>query len=343
MMGSSCLPPKVAALDSGFEVALQKARRGDIDLASAIVLFEGAVRKERMLQLFAEASKVRDESLGRTLSLTAHIHMVTSCEVSPACKYCSLSSGIATVQNERARLPKKALVKAVRYATDRGVQSIVLVGGTNSKGSDEEVREVVETVRSVSDVDLGLDVGPSLSEDTLEWLKGRNAGTVYCSIETSNPAAFRRAKPGDSLEDRIRFDRTLEHHGMRHGNVVMNGLGSAKDLLGSILFLRPFRRLAYLYISTFHPVPGTPYAKRHPASLMTSLKALAIARFVFPKVHLGLAEVEVEDPGSAARTSSQLRAGGGNTFAGILIYRNRRVDYLEQIKNEAREADFLAA
>ena len=130
---------------------------------------------------------------------------------------------------------------------------------------------------------------------------------------------------------------------MRHGNVVMNGLGSARDLLSSILFLRPFRRLAYLYISTFHPVLGTPYAKKHPASLMTSLKALAISRFVFPKVHLGLAEVEVEDPGSAARTSSQLWAGGGNTFAGILIYRNRHVDYLDQIRKEAREKGFSAS
>ncbi len=341
-MDSTFLSPKVAAPDSGFEAALQKARRGEIDLDSAVALFEGAVRKERMLRLFAEASKVRDENLGRTLALSAHIHMVTSCEVSPACKYCSLSSEIASIQDERAKLPKESLIEAVQYATTRGVQSIVLVGGTNAKGSDAEVREVVETVRSVSDVELGLDVGPSLSEETIHWLKGRNAGTVYCSIETSDPALFRRAKPGDSLEGRIRFDRMLERHGMHHGNVVMNGLGSARDLLSSILFLQSFRHLTYLYISTFRPVRGTPYAKKRPASLTTSLKALAIARFVFPKVHLGLAEVEVEDPGSAARTSSQLTAGGGNTFAGILIYRNRRVDYLDQIRREAREAGFSA-
>jgi biotin synthase-like enzyme len=174
----------------------------------------------------------------------------------------------------------------------------------------------------------------------VDWLKGQNARTIYCSIETSNPRVFRNAKPGDDLNARVEFDTMLERHGVRLGNIVMNGLGSTEDLLASILSLRQFRRLSYLYISTFRPVRGTPFARKRPGSLWTSLKALAIARLVFPKVHLGLAEVEVEDPGSAARTSSQLMAGGGNTFAGILIYRNRRIDNLEQIRHEASAVGF---
>lgn len=340
---SELLTPKAAEVNPEFHIALRKAQRGEVDLATALSLFQGAGRAAGAHALFAAASKVRDENLGRRLALTAHIHMITLCEVSPSCKYCSLSSSIRSVQDERAKLSKNALIKAVRYATDRDVQSIVLVGGTNSEGSDAEVREAVKTVRSVSDVELGVDVGPSLSPETLEWLKGENARTVYCSIETANPGDFQKAKPGDDLYGRIRFDLMLERHGMRHGNVVMNGLGTTEDLLNSILFLKQFRRLSYLYISTFHPVRGTPYARKRPASLRTSLKALAIARFVFPKVHLGLAEVEVEDPGSAARTSSQLMAGGGNTFAGILIYRNRSVDNIERIKQEASAVGFTSS
>lgn len=332
--------PNAALVDREFEAALRAARRGEVDLASALALFRGADRRDRASELFSEASKVRDESLGRKLSLTAHIHMVTRCEVSPACKYCSLSSSVRAVQNERAELPKKVLLDAVRYATDREVQSIVLVGGTDLHGSDAQVRELVETVRTVSDVELALNVGPSLSPETVDWLKGENAPTVYCSIETSNPRAFGRAKPGDDLNARLQFDAMVDQHGLRLGNVVMNGLGSTEDLLNSILFLRRFPRLSYLYISTFRPVRGTPFARKRPASLRGSLKALAIARLIFPKVHLGLAEVEVEDPGSAARVSSQLLAGGGNTLAGILIYRNRRVDNLKQIRRDASAIGF---
>jgi biotin synthase len=332
----------VKAVEPEFETALRKARHGGIDLDSALSLFRGARRSEGAIQLFAAASKVRDESLGRRLALTAHIHMVTACEISPSCNYCSLSSSVRAVQDERAKLPKRAFMKAVRYATDRGVQSVVLVGGTDLDRSDASLREVVARVREETDVELAIDVGPSLSPETVEWLKGENVRTVYCSIETANPNSFRRAKPGDDLNARIAFNAMAERHGMQLGNVVMNGLGSVEDLLDSILSLRRFRRLSYLYISTFHPVRGTPWAKKRPASLRTSLKALAIARLALPKVHLGLAEVEVEDPGSAARTSSQLIAGGGNTLAGILIYRNRRVDNMERIRREASAVGFTA-
>lgn len=328
---------------TGFTAALERARGGDIDLESALSLLRGAERVERARELFVEASKIRDRALGREVGLTAHLHMVTRCELDPPCRYCSLSSAIPAVRDERAKLSQRALSRTVRYVVERGIRSIVLVGGSDLAGSDAAVRRAVETVREVSDLPLAVDVGPSLSPETVEWLKGRDARTIYCSIETANAEAFRRAKPGDDLETRIAFNTMLEDHGMTLGNVVMNGLGSATDLLRSVLFLRRFRRLSYLHISTFHPVPGTPWAGRRPASVQRSLRVLAIARFVFPTVHLGLAEVEVEAPGGGARVRAQLRAGGGNTFAAILVYRNRTVDNLEQIAEETSEEGFIAA
>lgn len=321
--------------DADFEAVLGRCGRGETDLESAQSLFSGASRRSRVLELFAAASKIRDENLGKKLALTAHVHMITPCELSSPCLYCSLSSSYRAVRDERSRLTPKELVQGVRYALDRGVQSIVLVGGTDLGGSDPSVRRMVQKVREVTDVDLAVDVGPSLSQDTVEWLKDERVGTVYCSIETVDRRAFARAKPGDSLEARVECMEMLQSAGMKLGNVVMNGLGSATDLLKSIVYLRRFRNLSYLYISTFHPVRGTPWASRHPASIRTSLKALAIARLVFPKVHVGLAEVEVEDPGSAARLPSQLLAGGGNTLAAVLVYKRRRIDNIGPIGRDA--------
>ena len=333
---ASRLPPD----DEVFSRALAQAERGELDLAASQLLLKGTGRRDRSEQLFAAASRLRDERLGRQISLVAHIHMVTPCEVDPSCRYCSLSSTVRSVQAERTELSESALLRAVRYAEGRGVRSIVLVGGTSLRGSDELVRERVRAVRRITDIDLALDVGPSLSSETLEWLKDQNVRTIYCSVETTEPRAFRRAKPGDDLEARIAHDALVDRQGMALGNVVMNGLGTHEDLLRAILFLRRFPRLTYLYISTFHPVRGTPWARHRPASLRTSLRALALARFVFPGVHLGLAEVEVEDPGSVARVSSQLAAGGGNTLAAILVYAQQRVDNVDRIRREAAAAGF---
>ena len=335
-------PPADHGDERDFVHALERARQGDIDLESALTLLQGDRRPEGARQLFAAARRVRDTNLGRRLALTAHLHMESRCEISPPCNYCSLSSSISAVQGERDRLSARGVALAARDAVDRGVDSIVLVGGTSLDGSDRQVRRTVEAVRDVTDAPLALDVGPSISTDTVEWLKGQDARTIYCSIETINAEAFHRAKPGDSLDARVAFNDLLQRHGMTLGNVVMNGLGSVGDLVNSVLFLRRYRSLRYLYVSTFHPVPGTPWATRRPASVRTSLATLAIARLVFPQVHVGLAEVEVEDPGSGARIAPQLRAGGGNTFAAILVYRHRRVDRMDEIVREAAGAGFVA-
>ena len=329
--------------DAEFARVLARAEHGELDLAASSVLLRGAGRRARSAELFAAASRLRDQKLGRQLALVAHIHMVTPCEVDPSCRYCSLSSTVRSVQAERRELSEGTLLRAVRYAEDRGVRSIVLVGGTSLRGSDGAVRERVRAVRRISAIDLALDVGPSLSSETLEWLKDQNVRTIYCSVETTDPQAFHRAKPGDDLDARIAHDALVDRLGIALGNVVMNGLGTREDLLRSILFLRRFPSLTYLYLSTFQPVRGTPWARRRPGSLRTSLRALAVARFAFPHVHLGLAEVEVEDPGSIARVSSQLAAGGGNTLAGLLIYPQRRVDNLARIRREARAAGFTVA
>lgn len=344
-MGISVADPasRPAPDDAEFGRALVRAEHGEIDLAAARVLLRGAGRWDRSVRLFAAASRLRDAKLGRQLTLVAHIHMVTPCEVDPSCRYCSLSSTVRSVQSERTELSEESLLRAVRYAENRGVRSVVLVGGTSLRGSDGAIRDRVRAVRRSTDIDLALDVGPSLSSETLEWLKDQNVRTIYCSVETTDPRAFRRAKPGDSLDARIAHDVLVDRLGMALGNVVMNGLGTNEDLLRSILFLRRFPSLTYLYISTFRPVRGTPWARRRPASLRTSLRALALARFAFPQVHLGLAEVEVEDPGSVARVSSQLAAGGGNTLAGILVYAQRRVDNLDEIRREASAAGFTVA
>lgn len=334
-------PPRVT--DARFAEALAQGVGGHLDLSGAVTLLRGSRRRDRAERLFAEASRRRDRSLGRELTLVAHLHMITPCEVDPSCRYCSLSSSLASVRSERSELSEAALARAVRYAVGRGVRSLVLVGGTSPRGFDDTIRQRVRVVRRLTDVDLALDIGPSVSPETLGWLRDQNVRTIYCSVETIAPAAFAQAKPGDRLDSRVAHDELVDRLGMSLGNVVMNGLGTSPDLLRSILFLTRFSHLDYLYISTFHPVRGTPWARRRPASLRTSLRALAIARLVLPKVHLGLAEVEVEDPGSVARVASQLAAGGGNTLAALLVYAHRRVDNVERIRREARAVGFSVA
>jgi len=248
--------PRKRVSDREFESALERGRSGDVDLASASLLFHGADRRARRQRLFEAAARVRDERLGRRLTLSAHVHMVTRCELSASCKYCSLSSTIPTVSDERSPLTLRETLRGVRFALEHGVGSIVLVGGTDLGGSDTQVRTLVARIREETDVPLGLDVGPSLSAATLRWLGERSVDPIYCSMETIDPAVFANAKPGDDLAARLRFMRRVERSGSHLGNIVMNGLGGPESLLRTVLASREFPRTSHLHISTFHRCPA---------------------------------------------------------------------------------------
>jgi len=329
--------------DRGFASALERGRAGDVDLASALTLYHGAHRRDRRKRLFDTAARVRDEHVGRRLTLTAHLHMVTRCELSPSCKYCSLSSTIPSVSDERSPLTLREMLQGVRFALARGVESIVLVGGTDFDGSDERVRSAVSRIRGVTDTSLAIDVGPSLRPATVRWLELQGVDPIYCSMETIDEALFANAKPGDDLGARLRFMEMVERSGGHLGNIVMNGLGGPENLLRTLLATRRFPHATHLHISTFHPVPGTPWARRRPASTRSSLRALAIARLAFPSLQLGLAEVGVENPRDLSSVPSQLAAGGGNTIASVLVYKRLRIDHTDRIRAQAVSAGFAAS
>jgi len=326
--------------DRAFAAALDRGREGEVDLASAETLYFGSNRRDRLRRLFETAAEVRDEHLGRRLSLTAHLHMVTRCGLSPSCKYCSLSSTIPSVSDERSPLTLREMLRGVRFALARGVDSIILVGGTDFDGSDERVRTAVSRIRKVTNTNLAIDVGPSLSEGTVRWLGRQGVDPIYCSMETIDEALFANAKPGDDLGARLRFMELVERSGGHLGNIVMNGLGGPENLLATLLATRRFPHTTHLHISTFHPVPGTPWARRRPASTSSSLRALAIARLAFPTLQLGLAEVGVENPRDLASVPSQLAAGGGNTIAGVLVYKQLHIDNTDRIRTQARGSGF---
>jgi len=331
---------RATVTDREYDLALDRARGGDVDLASAVTLFYGASRRDRAQRLFATAARVRDENLGRRLTLTAHLHMVTRCELSASCKYCSLSSTIPSVSDERSPLTLRETLDGVRFALDRGVRSIVLVGGTDLHGSDEAVRKLVSRIREMTDVALAIDVGPSLSDATVRWLVRQEVDPIYCSMETIDEELFRDAKPGDDLGARLRLMETVERAHGHLGNIAMNGLGSPESLLRTILASRRFPHTTHLHISTFHPVRGTPWARRRPASTRSSIRALAIARLAFPRLQLGLAEVGVENPRDLASVPSQLAAGGGNTIAAVLVYKFLRIDHTDRIRDHVTSVGF---
>jgi len=276
-----------------------------------------------------EAAEIRDRELGREIYLTAHIHMVTPCRLSPPCKYCSISSTIPEIRGLRDTLTDEELRNTVEKIDKRKeITSITLVGGTDIAGQDDILLNVVKSVRNITDIDITIDVGAPISMGTLEILKEEGVTAIYSSIETINSEIFKEAKPGDSLDKRVKLIHDASSLNIPVGTIIMNGLGSESDVMKSIDFMQQFRNVKYLYVSTFNPVRGTPWENRKAASINDSLRYIAYARHKLRRTHIGLADVEAEGSSVAGMVSQELSVGGGNTLAGMLVYKTIRKDYV---------------
>ncbi len=279
-----------------------------------------------------KAAEIRNEKMGKNIFLTAHIHMITPCRLSPPCKYCSISSNLVQIRRERDSLTMEEIKERVKFALRRKeITSITLVGGSDLRGHDQLLLNIVKEIRRITNIELAVDIGAPISVNTLKKLKENNVTTVYSSLETANEVVFRDAKPGDSLEKRIKLMEDLDDLGMNIGTIIMNGLGTMDDVHNTINFLRKFKNLKYLYFSTFSPVNGTPWEKKERASILDTLKFIEHSREIFQKVHIGLADVEIESGSISDLLEKELEVGAGNTFAGMLMYKNSFMDYTDRM------------
>jgi len=277
-----------------------------------------------------EAREIRDRNLGNRIYLAAHIHMITPCNIFPRCSYCSLSSKFESVRAERDVLTMDEVMHHIEKVEGiKEISSIILVGGSDLRGHDRAVLDIIRMARRITDMEIAVDVGAPLKMETLEAIKDYNV-TVYSSIETINRNAFKDAKPGDSLDMRIDLMNSLERMGIDIGTVIMN-MGNDRDVYDSIEFLKRYQHLKYLYLSTFKPVKGTPWENRGAADIESTIKFIERARHVFPDRHIALADVEIEGGSISPWIREELDHGAGNTLAGILIYKYRTFNYIDSM------------
>lgn len=72
-------------------------------------------------------------------------------------------------------------------------------------------------------MDIWINVEPSLSKDDLVKLKDLGVKEVCSSLETINPDVFKDAKPGDSLEARMKLAEEINEVELDLKSVMMVG------------------------------------------------------------------------------------------------------------------------
>ncbi len=251
-------------------------------------------RGEEVGSLFEAARRVREEHFGDRAYLRAVIEFANNCRCN--CLYCGMRRDNSAV--ERFRLEADEIVRAARLARGEGIGTFFL---QSAETEEYDAGWLAGIIREVSALGMNvlLCVGVR-SEDDLDLWREAGASKFILKHETSDPELFGRMKPGLSLEDRIRWLRTLKRHGYDIGSGPLLGLpGQTTASLATDLLLLKELDVDMSSISVFLPARGTPLSDAPPGDVDLGLRFIAAMR-----LYLGRTLIP------ATSTFERLRRGG---------------------------------
>ena len=295
----------------------------------ALFLFRNTEEEESRNRLFAAARAVRKEETGDIFRFTGGIASVLPCRLRPLCNYCPYWR-----KEDQNPLPLAGIVAGARYFHREGVKEFHLSGGTTLGSEGREVLEIVRSIHEAvpEDMKIMVNCGAAMSIDSMRQLKELGVRSIGAVFEITNPEVFRRVKPGDDLEKKIRFAWDIQKAGLAMSSGIMAGLGPREtryeDYVNTLFDIARFPHLSSVYISKFTPDPLIPMRDWEACSLEEAARLVAIARLVYRSINLTTAAGWTEE-----ERKQGILAGAGNGLFALAV--NLKVSYWQGRQLEA--------
>ena len=283
----------------------------------------------RLEALWAEADRVRAETVGDAVHLRGLIEISNRCD--RRCLYC----GLRAPNREIARYALSAdeILDRAREANRRGYGTVVLQAGEDLGMSAAWLAEVVRDLKAETGLAVTLSVGERPDADYALWREA-GADRYLLRFETSDADLMRRLHPPREADppERPALLRTLRGLGYEIGGGVMVGLpGQTRASLADDVALFAALDLDMIGIGCWVPHPGTPLAReaggdapdQAPATALETLKMVALARLACPEANIpsSTALATVAGDGHAAG----LRCGANVIMPNLTPGRYRRL------------------
>ena len=196
---------------------------------------------EEKTKLFAKASEIRDQYIGKKVYFRGLIELSNRC--SKNCLYCGIRAGNS--KTTRYNVTKEEVIECAKYAYEERYGSVVIQSGERSDMAFvDEIEDILNEIKTLSNGELGvtLSLGEQSEETYRRWFDA--GGHRYLlRIEASNQDLYHKIHPIDKLHDyqaRLECLKTLRKVGYQVGTGVMIGLPfqTIDDLAKDLLFIR---------------------------------------------------------------------------------------------------------
>ncbi|MCQ6254209.1 5,10-methenyltetrahydromethanopterin hydrogenase cofactor biosynthesis protein HmdB [Methanocaldococcus sp.] len=259
-------------------------KEGLIDKDEALELYK--IDKWRdYLKLFDIASRVRDY-FKKEIEITSTIHITNICKVNPKCLYCGFAAGTSKEGYYKPfRLSDEEIKKSAIAIEESGIKRVSCSSAHGYEG--KEVLRALKIVKENTNLEVLVNAGADLTEKSIKELKKYGIDTICCNLETINENLFKKVKPGEELEDRIRVCKLVNKYNIELSSGLLIGIGeSYEDRVEHLFYLKNELVVGEIPIMGFNPYKGTPMENHPKCSALEQAKTIAITRLLFPNIRI---------------------------------------------------------
>ena len=242
------------------------------------------ITDEDMEYLRKKARKKADEIYGKQVFVRGLIEFTNYCKND--CYYCGIRASNKCA--ERYRLNKEDILNCCEQGHTLGFRTFVLQGGEDLHYSDDEMCNIISSVKSAyPDCALTLSVGER-SYDTYKRWFDCGADRYLLRHETADKEHYQKLHPEKmSFDNRMKCLENLKEIGYQTGCGFMVGspYQTTECLIKDLRFIKEFQP-AMVGIGPYLSHNQTPFANEKNGEVRLTLILLSIIRLLLPEVLL---------------------------------------------------------
>jgi biotin synthase len=243
-----------------------------------------------ILDLLSWANRIREKFHGNKIHLCSIVNAKAGA-CSENCSFCAQSAHYQTGSPKYGFIDPEPVQQAAEEAKKYSVTAVGLVAAW--KGLNEgplldeicdRVRELKATGKTRPDVSLGI----IKSQKIADRLKDAGVECYGHNLESSR-RFFPQTCTTHTYDDRLETIGYLKKAGIRICSGGIIGMGETREDRCDLAFSLKEIGASVVPMNILNPIPGTPFEKNEPLSVMEILKTLACFRFILPRQEIMIA------------------------------------------------------
>ena len=243
-----------------------------------------------ILDLLSWANRIREHFKGNKIHLCSIVNAKAGA-CSENCSFCSQSAHYQTGSPKYGFVDPEPVAEAASEANQNHVTAVGLVAAWKGLNEGPMLDEVCARIRELKaggktrpDASLGI----IKSQKVADRLKEAGLECYGHNLESSR-RFFPQTCTTHSFEDRLETIGYLKKAGLKICSGGIIGMGETRADRCDLAFELKTIGANVVPINILNPIPGTPFEKNEPLSVMEILKTIACFRFILPRQEIMIA------------------------------------------------------